>query len=129
MKLNLKTYSFKLGILMLSLGTVHLLFYRGVPDFLGLTLRHIIEIYVFLAALNITHFIGLRWLFKKWAKYAGLLFTALSMVKMGVAIIFLFPYIFPSTDQSIPMVLNFMVVYFSTLTFEVIFIAKKMTKI
>jgi len=129
MELNLKVYSSKLGLVMFLLVCVHLLLLRGVPIFLGITFTHIIEIYIFLLVLNLVHFIGLKWLFKKWAKFAGLLFTALSMVKMGVAILFLLPYIFPATNLSIPFVLNFMVVYFSTLTYEVVFIAKNMTKI
>lgn len=129
MELNLKAYFTKFSAIVLALLVVHLLLVRALPNAIGITIQNLLEIYVFLLVLNAAHFFGLRWLFKKWAKYAGLLFTALSMVKMGIAILFLLPYIFPKTESSIAIVLNFMVIYFITLTYEVVYVAKNMTKI
>lgn len=129
MVLNLKKYSVSFLFLMGALLATHLLVYRAFPGFVKISRSNIFEIYLFLALLNSVHFVGLRWLFIKWAKYAGLLFTVLSMLKMAICVLYLWPYIFPSTDMSIALVLNFMVIYFVTLAFEVVFIAKNMTKI
>lgn len=128
MVLNLKKYSAYLIILLTLTAAIHFLLHRAAPNFIKLSYTHLYQIYGFLAVLNLVHFIGLRWLFKKWAKFAGLLFTAMSLVKMALCVLFLFPFIFPSTDLSIALVLNFMTVYFITLAFEVVFIAKNMSK-
>jgi hypothetical protein len=78
--------------------------------------------------LTIIHFIGIYGLFKKWPIYSGFLFTVLSFLKMGIAIAYLFPFIFPATHGSIPIALNFMAVYLIILAFEVIYLTKNMLK-
>jgi hypothetical protein len=129
MDLNLKKYIAFFLVFLSLIAILHYMLFLAFPDFIGISLKTLAEIYSFLLILNLAHFLGIKWLFIKWAKYAGFLFTGMSLVKMAVSILFLMPYIFPSTTQSIPAVLNFMGVYFLALTFEVIFIAKNMTKI
>jgi len=128
MTLNLRKYSSNLLVTIFITAGIHYLLFRAAPNLIGLDPKYLIETYVFLAILNIVHFIGLRWLFIKWAKYAGLLFTAISMVKMGISLLFLLPYIFPSTDKSVFIVINFMSVYLILLTVEVLFIVKSVNK-
>ncbi|MBI9066678.1 MAG: hypothetical protein JEZ09_05255 [Salinivirgaceae bacterium] len=111
------------------LFVIHFLLVRAVPNGLGMSQKILIESYVFLFLLTLVHFLALRWLFKKWPKYSGLLFTALSLIKMGLCILYLFPYIFPPNEKSIPIALNFMVDYFILLTFEVVFLVKNMNMI
>jgi len=125
MILNFKKYSLNLIILMAVLFVLHFMIYRAAPGFLSISIKMVFEIYGFLILLNLVHFIALKWLFKKWAKHAGLLFTALSLLKMGICILYLWPYML-STTSSLPVVLNFMAVYFATLVFEVVFIVKNM---
>ncbi len=128
MNLDFKKYTFSLVIIMTILCIVHLLIYSALPNFLNISLKILFEIYGFLILLNLVHFIALKWLFNKWAKHAGLLFTGLSLLKMGICIIYLWPYVYSSTTSALPVVLNFMTVYFATLFFEVIFIIKSMLK-
>lgn len=122
MRLNSIKYIQQLILLMAALFAIHFLLNRALNS--NLILLQLAEIYAFLTLLNIFHFIALRWLFIKWPTYAGLLFTALSFLKMLVCVLYLWPYIFPSNENSIILVFNFMAVYFITLTFEVIFIVK-----
>jgi hypothetical protein len=129
MVLSLKKYTLTFLLLTFAFGAVHFFIGFKAPGFLGVSVFLLFQIYAFLIFLNVLNFIGLRWLFIKWPKYAGLLFSALSMIKMGICIVFLIPYIFPSTPSSVPFVFNFMAVYFISLLFEVIFIAKNMNKV
>ncbi len=126
MELNLKKFSLNFLVFLTLIAAIHYLLIRSFPHFMGITIKIFTEIYAFLVILNLAHFLGIRWLFKKWAKYAGFLFTGMSLLKMGVSILFLVPYIFPSTQYSTPAVLNFIGVYFFTLAFEVIFMVKNM---
>lgn len=128
MTLNLSKYISSLLITALITAGIHYLVYRAAPSLIGSDPKYLFEIYIFLIILNTVHFIGLRLLFIKWAKYAGLLFTGLSLIKMGISLLFLLPYIFPSTDKSVFIVINFMTVYFIMLTVEVLFIAKSLNK-
>lgn len=128
MVLSLKKYTLTFLPFALVFGTIHFVLSFKTPGLLGISIPLLVKIYAFLVFLNILHFIGLRWLFMKWPRYAGLLFSALSMVKMGCCIVFLIPYIFPATQSSVAFVFNFMAVYFISLLFEVIFIAKNMNK-
>ncbi len=79
--------------------------------------------------LSIAHFVSLQFIFRKWSKYAGFLFTGLSFVKMALSIVFLFPYLMPLTYQSKPFALNFIFVYFVFLIFDVVFITQELKKI
>ncbi len=126
MKLNTKTF-FK-GFTLTTLITfgVHFLLQRALH--LGIDKKILTEIYIALILISSLHFFGIQFLFKKWFKYAGFIFTALSFVKMGVCLLYLFPYIFPSNEQSIAIALNFMGVYFILLFFEVLFITKNLLK-
>lgn len=129
MELDFKNYLLKFSIIITVLLAINILIYRMIDSLQMFGFVKLAEIYFFLIFLNIAHFFTIRQLFKKWPKYAGFLFTGLSLLKMGIAIIYLIPYIFPKTEISMPFVLNFMVVYFSTLIFEVVVVAKNMTKI
>jgi len=129
MKLNLKKFITNFALLLLLMVIIHLLLYRGAANYIKITLQQLSEIYGFLLLLNVAHFIALSWLFKKWAKYAGLLFTAISLLKMTLCVLFLWPYIFPSTINSIPVVINFMIIYLITLGYEVVFIVKNLMKV
>jgi len=79
-------------------------------------------------ALGITHILAIKWLFKKWPRYSGFIFTGLSLLKMTVSVLFLIPYILSTTINTIPIALNFMLIYLILLAVEVIFIAKSMGK-
>lgn len=126
MKLN--TASFFKGFILTVIVTfgTHFLLLRAVN--LGIEQHLLFEIYIALILISTLHFFGIQWLFYKWFKYAGFIFTALSFVKMGVCLLYLLPYIFPSDDRSIAIALNFMVVYFALLFFEVLFITKNLLK-
>jgi len=105
---------------------LHYLLLHSFSHLVGVSIDYILEMYAFMAILTTFHFIALSWLFKKWPRYSGFLFTALSLLKMAVAVIYLLPYIFPSTTSSIAIALNFMGVYLFILAFEVVYIAKNM---
>jgi len=107
---------------------VHFLLHRAFMSLSGFTVQTLIEEYVFLTFLSAVHFFAIHWLFKKWPKYSGFIFTGLSLLKMGVSILYLFPYIFPSNSQSVIIAINFMAVYFILLMYEVVFIAKSLGK-
>jgi len=124
MVLNLKKYIQNFLIIIILVGILHFLFYNAFLEYFGISIRMFFQIYGFLIFLNLLNFIALQWLFTKWPKYTGFLFTALSMIKMAFCILFLLPYIFPSNNGSISIVFNFMTVYFISLIFEVVFIAK-----
>jgi len=111
-----------------TLFLVHFLLLHIFPQFISVSISRLIEMYIFLGLLTVIHFIGIHWLFKKWPIYSGFLFTALSFLKMGIAIAYLFPDIFPATHCSIPIALNFMAVYLIILAFEVIYLTKNMLK-
>jgi len=105
---------------------LHYLLIHAYSKLVGVTSDWIIEMYIFMGILTTFHFIALSWLFKKWPTFSGFLFTALSLLKMAVAVIYLLPYIYPSTPTSIAIALNFMAVYLFILAFEVVYIAKNM---
>lgn len=129
MALNLKKFASVFSLFFLGAFGLHFLFLRATHNLLGIQYNFLIEFYAFLLVLTFVHFIALRWLFKKWPKYSGLMFTALSLFKMVIAIIYLLPYIFPAAQDAIAKALNFMVVYLLFLTFEVVFVAKCMAKV
>lgn len=111
------------------LFAAHFLVARALPLAIGITQKTLVEAYLFLFLLTIAHFFALRALFKRWPKHSGMLFTALSLFKMALCILYLAPYILPSSDNSIAIALNFMVVYFILLIFEVVFLVKNMNMI
>lgn len=128
MILDLKYFLIRFLLLAASLFIVHYLLLVTFPHFISVSSSWLIEMYLFLGLLTIIHYISLLWLFKKWPIYSGFLFTALSFLKMGIAIAYLFPYIFPATPGSIPIALNFMAVYLSVLAYEIINLTKNMLK-
>lgn len=107
---------------------VHFLLHRAFDSFFGYNFNTLIEIYAFLIVLSVAHFFALQWLFKKWPKYSGFIFTGLSLLKMAVCVLYLFPSIYPANEQSIPVALSFMTIYMFLLAFEVVFIAKSLNK-
>jgi hypothetical protein len=107
---------------------MHYVLLKVYPGFVAVTSSWLSEMYFFLGILTSFHFIGLRWLFKKWPTHSGLLFTAMSLLKMGIAIAYLLPYIFPAVEGSISKALNFMAAYLLILAFEVIYLTRNMVK-
>ncbi len=128
MILNLKKYFLRFFIIVTIAFCLHVLLYRAFLSNTGLSIQFLSEIYIFLIVLSAVHIIAIYWLFKKWPRYSGFIFTGLSLGKMLFSILYLFPYIFPSNEQSIMWAMNFMALYFVLLTYEVIFIAKSMGK-
>jgi len=126
MVLNLKKYIINFLIVIVLFGVIHVLFLYVFPVFIGISSKILLQIYGFLFLLNLLNFLALKWLFSQWPRYAGYLFTALSMFKMALCILFLIPYIFPSNIHSVSLVFNFMAVYLIALFFEVVYIAKNM---
>jgi hypothetical protein len=111
-----------------GLFLIHLFLLKVFPHFFAVQSEWIIEMYLFLGILTSIHYIGLLWLFKKWPIHSGLLFTGMSLIKMGIAIVYLFPYIFPSIQGSTSKALNFMASYLIILAFEVIYLTRNMLK-
>lgn len=128
MVLNAKKYFIHFLVLIAGVFAVHFLIQRAFMSSFGFGFKTLIEIYVFLGFLSGVHFFAIQWLFKKWPKYSGFIFTGLSLLKMGVSILYLLPYIFPSNSQSVIIAINFMVVYLILLMYEVVFIAKSLGK-
>lgn len=125
---NIKKYFVLLFVALIVLFALHFLIYRAFLSNIGLSLQVLIEMYFFLAVLSVVHFVAITWLFKKWPIYAGLIFTGLSLLKMAICVLYLFPYIFPSNDSSIVIALSFMFAYFILLGIEVVFISRNMVK-
>jgi len=107
---------------------IHFLLFRAFHSW-GLSIKFLGEVYLFLGLITIVHYHVLSFLFKKWPRYAGILFTGLSMFKMGICFLFLFPAIYPHHEHSVSLALNFMALYFVLLFVEVIIITKNFTKI
>lgn len=128
MKLDIRKFFISFFIIVCLAFGLHFLLYRAIFSASGLTLQFLGEMYMFLIILSAAHFLAIYWLFKKWPRYSGFIFTGLSLTKMLFSILYLFPYIFPSSEQSIMWAMNFMCLYFVLLTYEVIFIAKSMGK-
>ncbi len=128
MVLNLNKYITTLLAFTLLILGLHFLLSWLFPAFFLLQTNLLFSIYFFLLTINTVHFLGLKWLFQKWPRYSGFLFTAMSLLKMLVAFLFLFPFIFPSKTESIPLALNFMAAYLLFLFFEVVFLVKNMMK-
>lgn len=128
MALNPKKYFAQLVILLISVFGIHYLIQRAFMSTNGFDLKTLIEIYVFLTFLSAAHFFAIYWLFKKWPKYAGFIFTGLSLLKMAVSILYLLPFIFPSNSLSVTIAINFMIVYLVLLMYEVVFVAKSLGK-
>lgn len=129
MNLNTKLFFTRFGIVFCLTLFLHLGLYWAIPNnILNLTLDFLFKTYIFLGILSIIHFYSLKYLFKKWSRYAGLFFTGLGLLKMVFSILFLLPYILPLNSQSVPFAINFMLVYFVILTFDVVFIIKSIQK-
>ena len=103
--LSIKAFITGLTATSVSVFVLHFLINRLMNS--GLESVKIIEMYVVLYILSMVHFFAIRWIFKKWAKYAGLLFTALSLLKMIVALLYLMPDIFPAHSNSVSIAINF----------------------
>ena len=126
MILDIRKFLFSFLIFFLLVLLIHVALLWAFPGFINCPINQVLIIYFFLFCLNAAHFMGLRWIIKKWPKFAGLLFTALSLVKMLFSILFLLPFIFPNHEGAMPLALNFMAAYLFLLGFEVIFLAKNM---
>jgi hypothetical protein len=124
LKLDALKYSITLTILLGGLLGVNLLALNTFPSILQFSDTVLMEIYLFLFLLNIVHFFILKILLKKWGSYAGVLFMALSLVKMFISLLFILFLIMAQVEHPISPVLNFMFLYFITLILEVLFIAK-----
>ncbi len=105
MELNLNKFIRVLSVFSVLFLSLHFLLLRAFPAFIAISAKSLIAIYLFLIVLSLAHFIGLKWLFHKWPRYSGFIFTAMSLFKMAVAIIFLFPYIFPANASAMVMAL------------------------
>ncbi len=127
MNLDVKQFIKSFATVFIITLIIHLFVWRSVPA-IGLTKAFFTEMYIFLLALSLAHFFCIRFMFKRWTKYAGLLFTGLGIIKIGFCVLFLLPYLIPLTDNSVPFALNFMISYFILLTFDVVFITKNIKK-
>ncbi len=87
----------------------------------GLTNYTVLEQYLVLLILAVLHFVVLQKLIKKWPKQFGFLFTGLSMAKMTISLLYLFPAVYPHQQHSVAIALNFVAAYFVVLIFEVTF--------
>lgn len=128
MELNLNKFLRILSLFSVLLLSLHFLLLRAFPVFIGLSAKSLLAIYLFFVLLSLAHFIGLKWLFHKWPRYSGFIFTAMSLLKMAVAILFLLPSIFPANTMAMVMALNFMTVYLAYLALEVVFLVKNLMK-
>ena len=129
MLLNLKKYTTYLLTILILLWFVNVAVFKFIDKTHIVPQNILLNIYIFLAVLNIIHFAVLKFLFKKQAKQTGFVFMAASFLKMGVSVLFIIIYIVKNTTDSIPATMNFMTVYLALLAYEVIFILKNMIKI
>ena len=128
MNLNIIKYSITLVISLLVLWFINGLMLDNFPKLLLFSNNLLVDIYLFLAVLNLIHFFILKKLFVKWIKQVGFIYMALSFIKMLACILFIVINIFKEVDNPMSAVLNFMVVYFITLFIEVLFVVKNMAK-
>ena len=126
MKINLIKYLTSFLILIAGLFVAHFLAYRAFSNFIGISFQLLGTIYLFLLVLGVVHILAVRWLFSKWPRYAGFIFTGLSLVKMGISVLFLLPYLVSPNINALAIALNFMLIYLILLGFEVVFISKNM---
>ncbi len=124
MKLALSAFIKPFLLVVSSTFLIHVLILRIVE--LGISIPQLAEYYLILSLLSLAHFVGLKWLFRKWPRYAGLLFTGLSLFKMLLVILYLLPDLMQPGTETLSAVLNFMVVYFILLFFEVLFVVRKL---
>jgi len=129
MNLNLKKYSFTLIISLLVLWFINSQLITLFPSIFLFTDGLLQSIYIFLGIINIIHFFILKVLFAKWIKQVGFIYMALSFLKMLACVLFIVISIINDVDEPISAVLNFMVVYFTTLFVEVLFVVKNMIKV
>lgn len=129
MNLNIKKYTAFLLIILILLWFINITIFKLIDKSHIVSQNILLNIYIFLAVLNVIHIVGLKFLFKKHTKQTGFIFMAMSFVKMGVSVLFIVVYIINNITDTIPVTMNFMTVYFVLLIYEVIFILKNMIKI
>jgi hypothetical protein len=129
MTLDIKKYTIVLIPTLFILWYLNTLIFDYFPTLLSFSKDLLLDIYLFLGILNITHFYILWRLFRKLPMYAGYIYVALSLIKMVACVLFVVVSVFKTVENPTSSVLNFMVVYFITLFIELGFIVKNMTKI
>lgn len=128
MDLNLPKFLKSFLVFALSLFILHWLFWRAFAQASSIGFLQLTSIHGFLIALTLIHFLLIKWLFRKWPRQAGFIFMGMSMLKMILAVLFLFPFIYPPNTQSIQLALNFVGIYLLFLSFEVVFLVQNMKK-
>ena len=114
----------KLAVFGLVLFAIHFLIARAVPICAA---PGIYDAHLFLFVLTIAVVLVLRFIFRKMTQKQGLFgyaFMASSLVKMGLAVLFLVPVIRGEAEYRVQYVVQFFVLYFAYLVMEVVLVAK-----
>ena len=106
---NRFSFSFLLAALIVI---SHFLLAVLVPEFVSVSIAHLLVIYGILACLTLLH-LALSFFAKRaFPEQAGLIVIAMNMLKMILAMVMLFVVIIPLTGKSVAVAVNFMVAYF-----------------
>lgn len=90
----------------------HFLLALFAPDFVSVSVPHLLVIYGILASLTLLHILLSHFAKKLFPAQAGLIVIALNIFKMLLAMILLFVVVIPLTGKSAAVGINFMVAYF-----------------
>lgn len=91
------------------------------PDFVGVSIAHLLIIYGILATLTALHILCSIVVKKQFSEQAGLIVIALNMLKMILAMILLFVVVVPLAGKSATVAINFLVAYFAFIFLDSVF--------
>lgn len=106
---NRFSFSFLLAALIII---AHFTLAMLAPDFVSVSLPHLLVIYGILASLTLLHLLGSYFVKNHFPEQAGLIVIAMNMLKMLLAMILLFVVVIPLTGKGVAVAVNFMVAYF-----------------
>lgn len=126
--MNKETSSFIIQLLLFTALLFGVHYYILSQFFEGELYFPIWTIYMFNSVLVFVVFSVLRFKSKQGSKKMYELFLGLTMLKMGLAIVFLLPLFFDKSDHSQLEVINFFIPYFLFLAFEIFSLNKFLQK-
>lgn len=126
MKKRIINFTTSLIFLATCLGGIHFLSLRLIPE--QYHVQHIYEMHIFLFLLTLVVYVLLTFLLNKKRYLMGYGFMVTSILKMGLSILFLLPQIVNKTSTTKSYVIQFFILYFCYLIFEVIILAKDLKR-
>ena len=122
MKKRIISFITYLIFLAVCLGGVHFLSLRLIPE--KYHVDNAYEMHVFLFILTLVVYVSLNFLLNKRRYLMGYGFMVTSLLKMGLSVVFLLPQILHKTPVTKSYIVQFFILYFFYLIFEVIMLAK-----